>query len=703
MRFLLLLPIFICLVMHTRAEIRLPAIFSSHMVLQQNTEVEFWGWAAPIDKITVICSWLPGQEFNASADKTTLRWSIRLTTPPASLSSHTITIKGGWTDLVLSDILFGEVWLCSGQSNMEWQPAWGNVDITEAQYKAADDNGLRFLTVPRQASPEAQADIRSEWQASNRQTMSIFSATAYFFGRELRDRLGIPVGLINASWGGTPIEVWMHEDHFAEGGKFQNLLPEAHPVWRYGRPGSQWNGMIAPLKSLKIKGFLWYQGETNTFNPTDYPALLEQMITDWRADFNDPNLPFYFVQIAPWRYSVPFEGAAVRDAQLRAFRKISQTGMVVISDIGDLDDIHPRNKTDVGKRLAAWALSHTYGIPYVLVCGPLYKSLRPEGQNLYVQFDFVGQGIQAKDKLTGFEIAGADRRFFPAMAAIEGAEVRVWSDSVREPVAVRYGYDNLAVPSLFNSGGLPASTFRSDDWPAFWPKPQVKVTKIDELGQVIVQIMCPDPRFKMIYWLNGSGPRAVDPDLAYILAQGSKLTIAVLDPSGITSPNRETFELFQHLAALKPVSTTEKPSERFPGIGRAFNLVDGLRAEPDFLHPGWQGYEGVSPEWTIDLERVTPIEKLSVGFLAATTNGIFPPKTWTVYVSDNGKNFTEVKTIKPEQPDRHRDTRILRQEININRAARYIRLSAKNIEQLPGWHQMAGKPAWLFVDEIELY
>lgn len=449
-----------------KAEVRLPSIFGPHMVVQQNQPLEFWGWGAPNDKIEIHCSWLAGQIFTAKADPKTLRWSVSLSIGAASFEPQKITIKGGWSDIVLDDILFGEVWLCSGQSNMEWQPAWGGkLKITDEQNASANNAaGLRFFSAPRRSVVAPADEFPAEWRVSSAENLARFSATAFFFGRELREKLNVPIGLLNISWGGTAIENWMHEADFLAP-PFQKTIDEKHPAYNYGRPGSLWNGMISPIKSLKIAGFIWYQGETNTHNPLEYDLLLQKLVADWRADFGQ-FLPFFWAQIAPWVYGGPMQGAAVRDEQRRALKLIPNSGMVVTSDIGDTLDIHPGNKLDVGKKFAALALSKVYKKENVAVSGPLFNDFAIEEGRIRVFFDHAENGLTSQNgPLTCFEIAGKDRKFYPAEAVIDGSAVVVKSAKVTAPVAVRFAFWNTATPNLFNKDGLPASCFRTDDWP----------------------------------------------------------------------------------------------------------------------------------------------------------------------------------------------------------------------------------------------
>jgi len=691
-----------------RADIRLPAVFGSHAVFQQNQDIQLWGWAAPEDHIAVTCSWLPGREFKTNADRETLRWSVALPGASASYEAHSIRIKGGWQDITLSDLLFGEVWVCSGQSNMEWRPSWGNVDITEAQYEAANDSNLRFFTVPQMASVSPEHDCRSEWQRSDRNTLAEFSATAYFFGRELRDRLGVPVGLVNSTWGGTPIEAWMHEAHFQPRGGFASVISERHPIWRYARPGAMWNGMISPLTSLKIKGFLWYQGEANTYNAHDYDHLMEQMAADWRQDFGSPDLPFYYVQIAPYRYDVPREGAALRDAQRRALQRIRNAGMVVTSDIGDIEDIHPRNKTDVGRRLAAWALSRTYGLPGIPVSGPLYRSFQVENGSIRLHFDFTENGFSPKKGgFTGFQIAGADRRFYPAKAVADGTTVLVSAPEVPQPAAVRFAFENMAEPNLFNAEGLPASCFRTDDWPALWPNPTFKIKQILENGDALVDISTPDPLCRVRYTLDGSQPSDTRGEWAQSgslvsLVRGKILKTRVFDRNAAPADRYDSLALRQHLAFGKPAVSSTAPAPHYPGSMGERSLTDGLFGNLNRHNITWMGYAGDSPTWTIDLGKKRRVRQVSVGFMAHTRSWIFPPAEVQVSLSDDGENFGQPIVLSEPQPEQHIGPSVLRLTAEWSKDARFVRVSAKNIGTIPGWHPAVGNKAWLFVDEVEV-
>ncbi len=702
-RFFLLLP-FVLLATQAAADIRLPAIFGSHMVLQQQSQLTFWGWAAPKDEVRVLCDWLPGQQFEARADRNTLKWSVQIPVPAAELLPHTITIKGGWTDQVLDDIYFGEVWLCSGQSNMEWQPSWGNVDITEEQYNAANDPGLRLFTVPRSSLPAPQDDCRGQWQVSTRETMTHFSAAAYFFGRELRNRLGVPVGLLNTSWGGTPVESWIPEASL-RGIPGVQIDRDDHPIWNYGRAGSLYNGMIAPLTSLRVKGFLWYQGETNTYNPYAYAGLLAQMVADWRTVFGEADAPFYYVQIAPFQYETPKVGVLVREQQRLALQQIPNSGMVVVSDIGNIADIHPHNKVDVGKRLAAWALTHTYGQNGLPVSGPLYRSHQVANGQIRVEFDYASQGLRAVGgPLTGFEIAGADRVFYPAKAVIDDTSVIASAPQVPEPAALRFAFENTAEPNLFNAEGLPASCFRTDNWRVFFPGVQYAVTGFDPDGRVRIALHCPDPAFSIHYTTDGTTPDINSPlatnDTPLLLAPGQPLLIRIFDTDGAPGPRTDTIFLKPHRALGKAVTASASASPRKPGSSVDRSLTDGVLATPEARDDAWQGYEGTDAAWTIDLGKVQPVQRISAGFLSATANRVFLPVQLRFAVSADGKNFTEISV--QEEPVPEKDTPPARKVYSaaVQQKARYVRVSAQNVGRIPQWSSSKGGPAWLFVDEI---
>lgn len=440
------------------ANVSLPAIFGSHMVLQQNAEVPLWGWARATEEVTITTSW-DGKTIHTKGDPNA-EWKVMLTTPSAG-GPYSITIKG-YNTIVLEDILIGEVWLCSGQSNMEMSANWG-IDNKEEAIKNAHYPNIRFFNVAQRTADAPQINLDGEWQVCTPETMQHTSAVAYFFGRELAENLDVPIGLVHSSWGGSPAEAWMNakaieadEALAAEATKIQEM------EWAPREPGKAYNAMLAPIIPFRIAGALWYQGETNTYSPAMYAQLLPALIINWRSEWGY-DFPFYYVQIAPYKYGRPLEGAVLRDAQRRSM-VTPHTGMVVTSDIGNIDDIHPANKLDVGLRLANWALNKTYGKEDRPVSGPLFKHMEKEGKRIRIHFDYAENGLVAKDKLTHFEIAGADQKYIPAKAKIEGNTVVVWAQQVKEPVAVRFAFTNTSEPNLFNKEGLPASTFRTDEW-----------------------------------------------------------------------------------------------------------------------------------------------------------------------------------------------------------------------------------------------
>ena len=623
------------------AEIKLPHIFSDHMVLQQNTAVPFWGWAAPGEQVKVSASW--GASATTFATPSGV-WHATLDSAKAG-GPYTVTVEGS-NKITFSDVLLGEVWVCSGQSNMEKvlgkQEGQRPIDNAAAELAASDYPNIRLFYVPEAMKDTPQDDIISEWKTCSPSTTPTFSAAAYFFGRELHKQLNVPIGLIDTSYGGTEVELWTSNEglkkvpdfwerieHKAEHqaaykeqltawwenlanvepagtgwraeafddskwsvmsppkawsqdpqlapflgtalfratfdapaswvGKDLNLnlgaiddqdvtyvngvrvgsmiqwndnrkyvvpagvvhegknvvavhmlnpygdggfnigagaIPKPEDIhialgdekiglkeWRYvkGIPAEKlkampvnntprnaelFNAMINPIAPYSIQGAIWYQGEANVGRAHQYETLFPALINDWRQVWGRQDMPFYYVQIAPFNGYVPGVAAAeLREAQ-RLSLSVPYTGMAVTTDItGDLSDIHPTNKQDVGKRLALWALAKTYGkdLEY---SGPLYKGYRVEGNSIRLTFSHVGGGLVAKGSaLAEFTIAGGDQKFYPAHAEIKGDEIVVRSPIVANPVAVRFAWSGAPVPNLFNKAGLPASPFRTDDWP----------------------------------------------------------------------------------------------------------------------------------------------------------------------------------------------------------------------------------------------
>lgn len=436
------------------ANVSLPAIFGDHMVLQQNAEVKLWGWANPNEEITIIPGW-DNKPVKVKADNEA-KWFANLITPKAG-GPYQIKIQG-YNQIIIDDVLIGEVWLCSGQSNMEWTPSAG-IDNANEEIKKADYPSLRFFTVIKKSSEDPQLDLEGEWVVCTPETMEHFSAVSYFFGQKIHTELNVPVGLINSSWGGTPAEIWTPEDAIKENDVLVKASQKLNKEpWGPNQPGRAYNAMIHPLIPFKLAGVLWYQGETNTQNADTYSELLSALIKSWRKKWED-NFPFYFAQIAPYSYGEDnFNGVTVRDQQLKTLGKVDKTGMIVLSDIGNLGDIHPKNKKDVGLRFANLALNKTYGKNDLRYSGPLYKDFEIKKDKIKIYFNY-SNGLKNNGKLEGFEIAGDDGKFYQANAKIEENSVLVWANKVKNPKHVRYGWRNTAKPSLTNNSGLPASSF----------------------------------------------------------------------------------------------------------------------------------------------------------------------------------------------------------------------------------------------------
>ena len=435
------------------AEVSLPAVFSNNMVLQRNAEVKIWGWAKPGEEIKIRTSW--GEEvLSTKADKNAV-WEIIINTPDIR-GPQKITITG-YNEIQIDNVLLGEVWLVSGQSNMEWTAAAG-IDNAEAAIAGADHPDIRFFQVRLRTANDPQQDLEGSWEPSTPQSMKYFSAVAYFFGEKLKQELDVPVGLINSSWGGTPAEVWMPKDIFTKDEKLQeaaSLLPNEQ--WGPNLPGMIYNAMIAPLIPYKLAGILWYQGESNTGNADHYEHIFSSLIDSWRGKWNS-ELPFYYAQIAPYDYGDNFSGVKVREAQRRVL-KLPKTGMVMTSDIGNIEDIHPRNKKDVGLRFANLALKEVYG-KETPAYFPLFERVEIKGNKLLVYFENAEELILDKQNpVSQFEVAGKDGNFQPVGMKIKRNYVELDVKKIDLPAQIRYSWKNTATSNLFNEAGLPASSF----------------------------------------------------------------------------------------------------------------------------------------------------------------------------------------------------------------------------------------------------
>lgn len=439
------------------AEVVLPNIFTDNMVLQRNSEVLIWGWGDLNEAVIVTTSW-NNKEYKVITSLTT-KWKLEVATPEAG-GPFTVQIKGKSNEIVLQNVLIGEVWLCSGQSNMEWSANSG-IDNAEEEIKNANYPNIRFFSVAKRTSESEQENLIGTWEECTPKSMQDFTAIGYFFARRLQEKMDIPIGIIDTGWGATSAEVWTPKSVFQENKYLEEQAKKiGENKWAPVQPSILYNAMIHPISQFKIAGTLWYQGESNAANPESYEELFSRMITSWRTSWGY-NFPFYYVQIAPYKYGKPEQGVQVRDAQRRVL-KTPNTAMVVVSDICTVDDIHPTNKQDVGLRLANIALKQQYNNLRNEVYGPLYKGINILDNKVEVSFD-NSEGLNFRGKKGAhFELAGADGIFYTAKARIKNDKVVLSSKEVKVPTKVRFAWSNTALPNLFNAAELPASSFISD-------------------------------------------------------------------------------------------------------------------------------------------------------------------------------------------------------------------------------------------------
>ncbi|MHB9071542.1 MAG: sialate O-acetylesterase [Sedimentisphaerales bacterium] len=497
------------------ANIRLPAIISDNMVIQANVKVPIWGWAELNETVTVT---IDKQKQTAIADVGG-KWMVKLSAMKPSDTPLEMTVTGKNT-ITVKNILVGQVWLGSGQSNMQMAVISvidANTEIRNATYPA-----IRLFSVTRTTAFSPAADCNGRWVECSPQTVGDFSAVAYFFGRELYKELKQPVGLINSSWGGTIAETWMSAKSLRANPDFSSILQRHEDLIKkypngqadYDKALVQWqkdvndtqkagkpqpakpatpfgpmnpngasllyNGMIAPVVPFALKGVIWYQGESNAGRAKQYQTLFPALITDWRTQWQQGDFAFYFVQLANYFTHQPnnrpsqlpslgkpeaSDWAELRQAQMMTL-SLPNTGMAATMDIGDPYNIHPKNKQEVGRRLALWALAKNYGFKDLVYSGPLYKNMKIEKNKIRIYFDNVGSGLVSNgDQLKSFSIAGEDQKFVWANAAIDNNTVLVWSEEIDKPVAVRYGWAKWIECNLFNKEKLPAGPFRTDNWP----------------------------------------------------------------------------------------------------------------------------------------------------------------------------------------------------------------------------------------------
>jgi sialate O-acetylesterase len=685
-----------------QGRVKLPALISNHMVLQQNADIRVWGWADPGEKVTVLTDWLTEP---VSATTTAAgNWDAVIRTPVAG-GPHWMRIEGQDYSVLISGILCGEVWFCSGQSNMEFTlgglGGWKNYrpEVRDEVARGMYDR-VRLFTVGRDTSAVALTDCKGHWQIPDTNTLKDFSATAWFFGAYLSQQLGVPVGLISAAWGGTPAEVWTPVDGIREVPELGYYFKHYNgSEWWPGTPGVLYNAMIHPLINYTIRGAIWYQGESNRNDANLYPLLIRAMVEGWRKAWGLGDFPFYYVQIAPYTYSEPYSGALLREAQLKCL-SIPNTGMAVTTDIaGDVTDIHPKNKLDVGKRLALWALGNTYGMKQTEFSGPLYREIVREGSSLRVKFDHAG-GLNLRPLgPEQFILAGSDHVFFPAKVRIDGESLIVSSSKVKNPVAVRYAFSNAAEASLFNQAGLPASPFRSDDWDIITETPVLRSAVDPATGQPAYRLESDARETDIYYEFNHiPGEKAAIYHTPLQISRPCTL-YASLGRNGFRSGTAKGWQLTINAMSEALACYGYSYSPRYAAGGNTA-LTDGILASADFGDGSWQGFEGNDLSVLWDAGKTVKGKTLSCRFLSDNRNWIFLPRRVRAEVSEDGITYRSLgeKTFSVAQPDGGAVIQTV--TFPVKGTFRYLRFTAENQGVCPAWHPGAGGKCWLFADEV---
>lgn len=685
------------------AAIKLPALIGNNMVLQQNSEINVWGWADAGEKVTIQASWLA----NSASALTTSdgKWKTTIKTPKAG-GPFTMTISGRDYSIQLENILIGEVWICSGQSNMEFtMRGLGGWKVYKPELKdevvKGKYSGVRLFTVRRDTSALPLENCTGNWKTADTSTVNDFSATAWFYGSYLSTQLGVPVGLISSAWGGTPAEVWTPVESIEAERDLGFYLkrPNLNP-WGPGTPGVLYNAMIHPLLDYTIRGAIWYQGESNKMDARLYAVLMKTLISSWRKAWNLGEFPFYYVQIAPFTYEEPYSGALLREAQLKCL-SIPNTGMAVTLDIAEnVADIHPKNKSEVGRRLALWALHKTYNKTEGSYSGPVYTEIKISGNKAVLEFDHTDGGLQfSKTAKNNFTVAGADHVFYPALVKIVGNTLMVWSTKVKHPQAVRYAFTNASEATLFNGAGLPASSFRTDNWDIITENVVLK-PYLDPETKIIMYQLSTQAREAEIYYDYNKMP---DKNSKRYLMPVSSGKTGILYATVLRNGYRaETFSKWKIIAnAAKGVAITyHLPFSEKYAAGNELVLMDGVLGSDNYRDGTWQGFEGNNLDIVIDLGKVQNVKSIRSNFLSDNGAEIFLPKRVLVQVSGDGiiyKNKGEWNYIAEKEI---KGSIIQPVKFQIKSKSRFIRLTAVNQGICPPWHWSTGNKSWLFVDEI---
>ncbi len=684
-----------------KSAIRLPALIGNNMVLQQNATIRVWGWADAGEKVVIQASWQNAPVITTTPATGT--WSTTLNTPKAG-GPYKMTITGNDYSIIIGNIMIGEVWVCSGQSNMEFTMrglgGWKNynpeVRNEVASGKYAD---VRLFTVGRDTSAVPLANCKGSWRTADTNTVNDFSATAWFYGAYLNEKLGVPVGLISTAWGGTPAEVWTPVESIKAEPDLGFYLDHYNgSQWWPGTPGVLFNAMIHPLLNYTIKGAIWYQGESNILDARLYPALMKTMITSWRNAWGLGDFPFYFVQIAPFAYEEPYAGALLREAQLKCL-SVPNTGMAVTMDLVDnINDIHPKNKLDVGKRLALWALDKTYGKSGESFSGPVYTDMKISGNELILSFQYAERALKlVSNANNNFTIAGADRVFYPATVKVMGEKLVLYSRKVNKPVAARYAFTNTSQATFFNASGLPAPSFRTDNWDLI-TSDVVLQPQFDTQAHQMMYKLTVNARETDIYYDFNKVPTKNAPRFLSPIPAGKTGTLyAVPARDGYISTNISSWKLGSNKALgaiIKPEGNDKTSSQNLVA------LVDGVLGNSGRRDASWMGLEGNDLDIVLDLATLQPVKNIKCNFLSENNAWVFLPRLVQVEVSDDGITYRKVGESSFSADKEVKGFIVRPLAFAVNGKARFVKLVARNQGVCPAWHPGAGYKCWLFLDEI---